>query len=90
MACARLLAPAGQAASKPLVYGAVASPVGVYPALWDSASTGSVGSQTFQGLVAFKRSTLTLEPVIFKRERPWITGAHSRVYRPLRKDGVVL
>ena len=53
--------PAAQAA-KPLVYCADASPEGFDPALWDSASTGNVTSQIFQGLVAFKRGTPVLEP----------------------------
>ena len=53
---------AGAAAAKPLVFCADASPEGFDPSLWDSASTGNVTSQIFQGLVGFQRGGTQLEP----------------------------
>jgi peptide/nickel transport system substrate-binding protein/dipeptide transport system substrate-binding protein len=63
LGCAALTAfPAWPA--KPLVYCADASPEGFDPALWDSSSTANVTRQIFQGLVAFKRGTSTLQPML--------------------------
>jgi ABC-type transport system substrate-binding protein len=49
-------------AAKPLVYCSDASPEGFDPSLWDSASTGNVTSQMFQGLAAVDRAGGTLRP----------------------------
>jgi ABC-type transport system substrate-binding protein len=51
-------------AAKPLVYCADASPEGFDPGLWDSASTGNVNSQMFQGLLRFQRGGTNLVPAL--------------------------
>ena len=79
-----LLAPAAQAA-KPLVYCADASPEGFDPALWDSASTGNVTSQIFQGLVAFKRGTSTLEP---RLATGWTVSPDAKTFTFMLRPGV--
>ena len=60
------------APAKPLVFCADAGPEGFDPSLWDSASTSNLTRREAQA--------------IFKRERPWITMAHSSVYIPIRRD----
>ncbi|MGQ3054135.1 MAG: ABC transporter substrate-binding protein [Roseateles sp.] len=50
------------AQGKPVVYCADASPEGFDPGLWDSASTNTVSSQMFDGLLDFKRPTTELAP----------------------------
>ncbi len=57
---ASLSAPVALAQAKPLVYCADASPEGFDPGLWDSASTNTVSSQMFDGLLGFKRPTTEL------------------------------
>ena len=57
-------AAAAALAAKPLVYCADASPEGFDPALWDSASTANVTTQILQGLVAFKRGTAEIVPLL--------------------------
>ncbi len=57
-------AAAAALATKPLVYCADASPEGFDPALWDSASTANVTTQILQGLVAFKRGTAEIVPLL--------------------------
>lgn len=49
------LGPTAHAQGKPLVYCADASPEGFDPGMWDSASTNTVSSQMFDGLLGFKR-----------------------------------
>ena len=79
-----LLAAAGHAA-KPLVYCADASPEGFDPALWDSASTGNVTSQIFQGLLAFKRGTATLEP---RLATAWTVSPDAKTFTFTLRRGV--
>ncbi len=83
-ACALLLATVCHAA-KPLVYCADASPEGFDPALWDSASTGNVTSQIFQGLVAFKRGTSTLEP---RLATAWTVSPDAKTFSFTLRQGV--
>ena len=89
----RLLAPAAllllltltAQAAKPLVYCADASPEGFDPSLWDSASTGNVTSQIFQGLLAFKRGTATLEP---RLATAWTVSPDARTFGFTLRRGV--
>lgn len=73
------------AAAKPLVYCADASPEGFDPALWDSASTASVTTQIFQGLVAFQRGTATLLP---KLATEWSVSGNATVFGFKLRRGV--
>ncbi len=58
-------AAAGAGASdKPLVFCADASPEGFDPALWDSSSTSNVTNQIFNSLVAYRRGTAELKPML--------------------------
>lgn len=77
------LAPAH--AAKPLVYCADASPEGFDPALWDSASTGNVTTQIFQGLVAFKRGTGTLES---RLATAWAVSPDAKTFSFTLRRGV--
>jgi ABC-type transport system substrate-binding protein len=74
-----------QAAAKPLVYCADASPEGFDPSLWDSASTGNVTSQIFQGLVAFKRGGAELVP---KLASAWTVSPDARTFTFTLRQGV--
>ena len=79
-----LSAPA-QAAAKPLVYCADASPEGFDPALWDSASTASATTQIFQGLLAFKRGTGVLLP---RLASAWTVSPDASVFTFQLRRGV--
>lgn len=59
---ALLLALAAQA--RPLVYCADSSPEGFDPGMWDSQGTNTISKQIFQGLLAFKRGTTAMEPLL--------------------------
>lgn len=83
LACAAL-ATAAQAA-KPLVYCADASPEGFDPALWDSASTGNVTSQIFQGLVALRRGTAVLRPQL---ATAWTVSPDAKTFTFTLRRGV--
>jgi peptide/nickel transport system substrate-binding protein/dipeptide transport system substrate-binding protein len=71
--------------AKPLVYCADASPEGFDPALWDSSSTANVTSQIFQGLVAFKRGTGTLQPQL---ATAWTVSPDATVFTFTLRRGV--
>ncbi len=58
---------AASAMAKPLVFCADASPEGFDPGLWDSAATGNVNAQMFQGLLGFARGGTALEPRLAER-----------------------
>lgn len=64
-------------AAKPLIYCADASPEGFDPGLWDSAGTGNVTGQIFQGLLGFKRGTTQLEPLLASK---WTVSPDARVF----------
>jgi len=83
-AAALLLAGAAQAA-KPLVYCADASPEGFDPALWDSASTGNVTSQIFEGLVGFRRGSAALEP---RLATAWTVSPDAKIFTFTLRRGV--
>ena len=85
VALALLLAALGALAAKPLVYCADASPEGFDPALWDSASTGNVTSQVFQGLVAFKRGTAELQP---RLATAWTVSPDAKTFTFTLRRGV--
>ncbi len=72
-------------AAKPLVYCADASPEGFDPALWDSSSTANVTSQIFQGLLAFKRGTGTLQPQL---ATAWVVSPDARTFTFTLRRGV--
>ena len=72
-------------AAKPLVYCADASPEGFDPALWDSASTGNVTTQIFQGLVGFKRGSSVLEPQL---ATAWTVSPDARSFSFTLRRGV--
>ena len=83
-------APAAQttpasAAAKPLVYCADASPEGFDPALWDSASTGNVTSQIFQGLAKFARGSGELLPAL---ATSWSVSSDARTFSFVLRRGV--
>ncbi|MDM4768149.1 ABC transporter substrate-binding protein [Pelomonas sp. SE-A7] len=63
------------ATAKPLVFCSDASPEGFDPGLWDSASTGTVTKQIFQGLLGFKRGSTELEPALAQR---WELASDAR------------
>ena len=66
-----------QAASKPLVFCADASPEGFDPSLWDSVSTANVTRQIFQGLVAFERGSADVVPRLATR---WQVSPDARSF----------
>jgi peptide/nickel transport system substrate-binding protein/dipeptide transport system substrate-binding protein len=70
---------------KPLVYCTDASPEGFDPALWDSSSTANVTSQIFQGLVAFKRGTGILQPVL---ATAWSVSPDAKTFTFTLRQGV--
>ena len=70
---------------KPIVFCADASPEGFDPSLWDSASTGNVTSQMFQGLVGFVRGTTTLEPQL---ATAWQIASDARTFTFTLRRGV--
>ena len=70
---------------KPIVFCADASPEGFDPSLWDSASTGNVTSQMFQGLVGFVRGTTTLEPQL---ATAWQIAPDARTFTFTLRRGV--
>ena len=72
-------------AAKPLVYCADASPEGFDPALWDSASTGNVTTQIFQGLADFKRGGSVLEPQL---ATAWTVSPDARIFSFTLRRGV--
>jgi len=72
-------------AAKPLVYCADASPEGFDPALWDSASTGNVTTQIFQGLVGFQRGGSVLEPQL---ATAWTVSPDARTFTFQLRRGV--
>lgn len=72
-------------AAKPLVYCADASPEGFDPALWDSASTGNVTSQIFQGLVGFRRGTSVMEPQL---ATAWTVSPDAKTFTFQLRRGV--
>jgi peptide/nickel transport system substrate-binding protein/dipeptide transport system substrate-binding protein len=85
IATAALLIAATAHAAKPLVYCADASPEGFDPSLWDSASTGNVTSQIFQGLVAFQRGTPLLQPQL---ATAWSVSPDARTFTFTLRRGV--
>lgn len=87
LAGASMAASAAPAApgGKPLVYCADASPEGFDPSLWDSASTGNVTSQLFQGLVGFVRGTTTIEPQL---ATSWVISADAKTFTFTLRRGV--
>ena len=80
-----LVAPLQAHADKPLVYCSDASPEGFDPALWDSVSTNNVTSQMFQGLVAFKRGTTAIVPLL---ATDWTISDDARVFTFHLRTGV--
>ena len=74
-----------QPPSRPLVYCADASPEGFDPGLWDSAATGNVNAQMFQGLLAFKRGGTELVPRLAER---WEVSADARSFTFHLRRGV--
>ena len=82
---ALVLAPAGAAAAKPLVYCADASPEGFDPALWDSSSTSNVTTQVFRGLVGFRRGSGELVPEL---ATSWVVGKDARTFTFTLRQGV--
>ncbi len=76
---------AAQAASKPLVFCADASPEGFDPSLWDAASTANVTRQIFQGLLTFKRGTAELEGSLATR---WTVSPDARTFAFKLRPGV--
>lgn len=85
IACSPGLVAGTAHAAKPLVYCADASPEGFDPALWDSASTGNVTSQIFQGLVAFRRGTAELQP---RLATAWTVSSDARTFTFKLRRGV--
>ena len=83
-AAAQVATPAPPAA-KPLVYCADASPEGFDPSLWDSASTGNVTTQIFQGLVEFKRGTGEIQPLL---ATAWAVSPDARNFTFTLRRGV--
>jgi peptide/nickel transport system substrate-binding protein/dipeptide transport system substrate-binding protein len=79
--------PAAAAAAEPkvLVYCADASPEGFDPALWDSASTGNVTTQIFQGLVKFRRGTGELQPAL---ATAWTVSPDAKTFTFTLRRGV--
>lgn len=73
------------APAKPLVYCADASPEGFDPALWDSASTGNVTTQIFQGLVGFRRGSGELVPEL---ATSWVVSKDARTFTFTLRQGV--
>lgn len=80
-----MAAPLQALAAKPLVYCADASPEGFDPALWDSASTGNVTTQIFQGLVAFRRGGSSLEP---RLATAWTVSPDAKTFTFQLRRGV--
>ncbi|MDN3919445.1 ABC transporter substrate-binding protein [Roseateles violae] len=74
-----------QAAGKPLVYCADASPEGFDPGMWDSASTNNVSRQMFQGLLDFKRGTTELVP---KLATAWTISPDAKTFTFTLRRGV--
>lgn len=85
-AWAGLLAPAaGLAAPKPLVHCTDASPEGFDPGLWDSASTSTVTTQLFDGLIGFRRGTAELKPEL---ATAWTVSPDARTFTFTLRRGV--
>ena len=85
MAGLALAAPLAQAAPKPLVFCADASPEGFDPSLWDAASTANATRPLFQGLLAFKRGTAELEP---RLATAWTVSPDARTFTFKLRPGV--
>jgi peptide/nickel transport system substrate-binding protein/dipeptide transport system substrate-binding protein len=84
LALLALTSPCAQAASKPLVYCADASPEGFDPSLWDSSSTANVTTQMFQGLLRFRRGGAELLPQL---ATAWTVSPDARTFTfTLRSD----
>ncbi|MFM2399434.1 MAG: hypothetical protein RL341_1591 [Pseudomonadota bacterium] len=73
------------AAAKPLVYCADSSPEGFDPGLWDTAGTGNVTAQMFQGLVGFERGSTKLVPLL---ATAWTVSPDARVFTFALRKGV--
>ena len=80
-----LLCATAQAAAKPLVYCADASPEGFDPALWDSTSTSNATTQMFQGLVAFKRGGSQIIPQL---ATAWTVSPDAKTFTFTLRRGV--
>jgi ABC-type transport system substrate-binding protein len=78
-------APAVVMAAKPLVYCSDASPEGFDPSLWDSASTGNVTAQMFQGLLAVDRASGTLRPEL---ATAWAVSPDAKTFTFTLRRGV--
>jgi ABC-type transport system substrate-binding protein len=83
--CATAAAPAVVMAAKPLVYCSDASPEGFDPSLWDSASTGNVTAQMFQGLLAVDRASGTLRPEL---ATAWAVSPDAKTFTFTLRRGV--
>jgi peptide/nickel transport system substrate-binding protein/dipeptide transport system substrate-binding protein len=70
---------------KPLVYCADSSPEGFDPGLWDTAGTGNVTSQMFQGLLGFERGSTKLVPLLATH---WTVSNDARVFTLSLRKGV--
>ena len=81
----RIAQATAQAAAKPLVYCADASPEGFDPALWDSTSTSNATTQMFQGLVAFKRGTSQIVPQL---ATAWTVSPDAKTFTFTLRRGV--
>ena len=73
------------ASARPLVFCADSSPEGFDPGLWDSAGTGNVTGQIFQGLLQFQRGGTALEPLLAER---WAVSTDAREFTLFLRRGV--